>query len=69
MATATPEQPTLRLVPPLADEAVWGAAKPPAPAPQPVWGPLLKKWGPWVGVPALLMVAAYWGSPRGPLFR
>lgn len=63
---STIEQPTLRLVPPLDDAAVWAQ---PQPTTQAVWLPLLKRWGPPVAVGGVLLMAAYWGPARGPLFR
>ena len=66
MATVPP----LRLVPSPASDVVWAAEQPkPADAPEAFWVPLAKRWWPVAVVPGILLVASYWGPPRGPLFR
>lgn len=74
---STPSKPSLYLVPPVQEETPlkggiisappqngWRESTAPAP-----WAVHLKKWGPWLAIPGVLLMASYWGSPGQPLFR
>lgn len=77
MATA-PTQPALYLVPQQSEEMVFDpktnqVAVAPKRTPEQLqetvdWLANMHIWG-MVAVPVVLMVASYWGAPRGPLFR
>lgn len=69
-AIPVPDAPgRLYLVPNPTPDVVWEPRTPAQLEATVDWLAKLHFWGPLVIVPGILLVAAYWGPPRGPLFR